>query len=70
MTDTKKRIIELYNEQDASGKEFIFKMAICITTFGDPFLKEMKELAEQGKKAEMNEALQRWMDIAIIENLT
>lgn len=64
MTDTKKQIIELYNEQDASGKKFIFNMVFCTAKFGEPFLKEMQELSEQGKKAEMQEAIKRWVETA------
>ena len=60
MTDTQKEMLQLYSEQDASGKELIFNMLLCAVACGEPFYKEMQELLEQDKKEEMREALQRW----------
>lgn len=64
MTDTKKEMLQLYSEQDASGKELIFNMLLCAVVCGEPFYKEMQELLEQGKKEEMLKALQRWTETA------
>lgn len=64
MTDTQKETLQLYSEQDASGKELIFNMLLCAVVCGEPFYKEMQELLEQGKKEEMREALQRWTETA------
>ena len=64
MTDTQKEMLQLYSEQDASGKELIFKMLLCAVVCVEPFYKEMQELLEQGKKEEMREALQRWTETA------
>lgn len=64
MTDTQKEMLQLYSEQDASGKELIFNMLLCAVVCGQPFYKEMQELLEQGKKEEMREALQRWTETA------
>lgn len=50
MTDTQKEMLQLYSEQDASGKELIFNMLLCAVVCGEPFYKEMQELLEQGKK--------------------
>lgn len=64
MTDTQKEMLQLYSEQDASGKELILNMLLCTVVCGEPFYKEMQELLEQGKKEEMREALQRWTETA------
>lgn len=64
MTDTQKEMLQLYSEQDASGKELIFNMLLCAVVCGEPFYKETQELLEQGKKEEMREALQRWTETA------
>lgn len=64
MTDTQKEMLQLYSEQDASGKELIFNMLLCAVVCGEPFYKEMQELLEQGKKEEMLKALQRWTETA------
>lgn len=64
MTDTQKEMLQLYSEQDASGKELIFNMLLCDVACGEPFYKEMQELLEQDKKEEMREALQRWTETA------
>lgn len=64
MTDTQKEMLQLYSEQDASGKELIFNMLLCAVVCGEPFYKEKQELLEQGKKEEMREALQRWTETA------
>lgn len=64
MTDTQKEMLQLYSEQDASGKELIFNMLLCAVACGEPFYKEMQELLEQDKKEEMREALQRWTETA------
>lgn len=53
MTDTQKEMLQLYSEQDASGKELIFNMLLCAVACGEPFYKEMQELLEQDKKEEM-----------------
>ena len=64
MTDTQKEMLQLYSEQDASGKEIVFNMLLCAVVCGEPFYKEMQELLEQGNKQVMREALQRWTETA------
>lgn len=64
MTDTQKEMLQLYSEQDASGKEIVFNMLLCAVVCGEPFYKEMQELLEQGNKQAMREALQRWTETA------
>ena len=54
MTDTQKEMLQLYSEQDASGKELIFNMLLCAVVCGEPFYKEMQEFLEQGNKQASN----------------
>lgn len=50
MTDTQKEMLQLYSEQDASGKELIFNMLLCAVVCGEPFTRKCKNFWSKARK--------------------
>lgn len=63
MTENQIKIIELYDNADESGKDFILNTLACAVAFGDEFYKEMEELTAKGDKGEIKAFIAKYTAI-------